>query len=70
MIFDLIVIGSGPGGLSSAVFAASEGLRVALIEGDSIGGQAKDSALIENYLGFPIGRSGHDLMVAGLSQAR
>jgi len=57
-VYDLSIYGAGPAGLSAAVYAASEGLRVAVIERDAVGGQASWSSLIENYLGFPEGISG------------
>lgn len=59
--YDLVIFGAGPAGLSAAVYAASEGLDVAVIERDAVGGQAGSSSLIENYLGFPDGISGAEL---------
>jgi len=59
--YDLIVVGAGPAGLAAGVYGASEGLRVAVIEGEAPGGQAGTSSRIENYLGFPSGISGADL---------
>ena len=59
--YDLIIVGAGPAGLAGAVYSASEGLRVAMIEKQATGGQAGGSAMIENYLGFPKGLSGGDL---------
>ncbi|MFS0793083.1 NAD(P)/FAD-dependent oxidoreductase [Microbacterium sp. 1P10AE] len=59
--YDLLIFGAGPAGLSAAVYAASEGLNVAVIERDAVGGQAGSSSLIENYLGFPDGISGAEL---------
>jgi thioredoxin reductase (NADPH) len=58
---DLIVVGSGPAGLSAAMYAASEGLDVLTVEAIAPGGQASTSARIENYLGFPAGVSGNEL---------
>lgn len=58
VMFDLAVIGSGPAGLSAALYGASEGLRTAIVEMGEPGGQAGQSSLIENYLGFPDGISG------------
>jgi thioredoxin reductase (NADPH) len=58
---DLVVIGAGPSGLAAAVYGASEGLDVLLLETSSPGGQAGASSRIENYLGFPTGISGHEL---------
>ena len=54
-LFDVAVVGAGPGGLSAAVYAASEGLSVAVLDQQGPGGQAGASARIENYLGFPTG---------------
>ncbi len=68
--YDLVIIGGGPAGLASAVYAASEGLRTVLVERQATGGQAGTSALIENYLGFPKGLSGADLARRATSQAR
>src|ERR1700719_1783583 len=58
---DLIIVGAGPAGLAAAVYAASEGLNVLVIEADTPGGQAGSSSKIENYLGFPTGLSGQEL---------
>lgn len=66
---DLVVIGGGPAGLSAAVNAGSEGLKVILIEANKIGGQAGTSSLIENYLLFPDGIAGDDLAARGACQA-
>ncbi|MBN9316817.1 MAG: FAD-dependent oxidoreductase [Devosia sp.] len=68
--YDLIVVGTGPAGLASAVYGASEGLRTLLIEREAPGGQAGTSSRIENYLGFPVGLSGADLARRGVAQAR
>jgi thioredoxin reductase (NADPH) len=68
--YDLIVVGTGPAGLASAVYGASEGLRTLLIEREAPGGQAGTSSSIENYLGFPVGLSGADLTRRGVAQAR
>ena len=67
--YDLIIVGAGPAGLASAVYSASEGLRVVMIEKQATGGQAGTSALIENYLGFPRGLSGADLAQRATAQA-
>ena len=67
--YDLIIHGAGPAGLSAAVYAASEGLSVAVIERDAVGGQAGFSSLIENYLGFPGGISGAELADRARRQA-
>jgi thioredoxin reductase (NADPH) len=68
--YDLIVIGTGPAGLASAVYGASEGLHTLLIEREAPGGQAGTSSSIENYLGFPVGLSGADLARRAVAQAR
>lgn len=68
-IFDLIVVGAGPAGLSAAVYGASEGLRTIIVDRETIGGQAGTSAMIRNYLGFPFGISGAELTNRALDQA-
>jgi thioredoxin reductase (NADPH) len=68
--YDLAIIGAGPAGLACAVYGASEGLKVVLIEQNAPGGQAGTSSLIENYLGFPNGLSGADLARRAVTQAR
>lgn len=68
--YDLVVIGAGPAGLAAAVYGASEGLRVAVIERQATGGQAGMSSRIENYLGFPSGISGADLARRAVAQAQ
>jgi thioredoxin reductase (NADPH) len=65
---DLIIVGAGPAGLAAAVYAASEGLNVLLIEAVSPGGQAGSSSKIENYLGFPTGVSGQELAARAIAQ--
>jgi thioredoxin reductase (NADPH) len=67
---DLVVIGAGPSGLAAAVYGASEGLDVLLLETSSPGGQAGSSSRIENYLGFPTGISGQDLAGRAYVQAQ
>lgn len=67
---DLVIVGAGPAGLAAAVYGASEGLDVLVIEADSPGGQAGSSSKIENYLGFPAGISGQDLSVRAYAQAQ
>jgi thioredoxin reductase (NADPH) len=67
--YDLAIIGAGPAGLSSAVYAASEGLRTIVVERGAIGGQAGTSTLIRNYLGFPHGISGFELARRAQDQA-
>ena len=69
-LFDVAIVGAGPAGLSTAVYAASEGLRVIVIECRSFGGQAGASARIENYLGFPAGVSGQALAGRACVQAQ
>jgi thioredoxin reductase (NADPH) len=66
---DVVVIGGGPAGLATAVYAGSEGLRVALVERLSMGGQAGTSSMIRNYLGFPRGISGAELATRAFDQA-
>src|SRR5262249_39422713 len=68
-IHDVVVVGAGPSGLAAAVYAASEGLDVLVLEGHAPGGQAGSSSRIENYLGFPTGISGQDLASRGFIQA-
>ena len=67
---DVVIVGAGPSGLGSAVYAASEGLEVIIVETTAPGGQAGSSSKIENYLGFPSGISGHDLATAAYAQAQ
>lgn len=67
---DLVVIGAGPSGLAAAVYGASEGLDVVVLETSSPGGQAGSSSKIENYLGFPTGISGQDLAGRAYMQAQ
>jgi thioredoxin reductase (NADPH) len=67
---DLVVIGAGPSGLAAAVYGASEGLDVLVLETGSPGGQAGSSSRIENYLGFPTGISGQDLAGRAYLQAQ
>jgi thioredoxin reductase (NADPH) len=67
---DLAVVGAGPAGLAAAVYGASEGLDVLVIESNSPGGQAGSSSRIENYLGFPTGISGQDLAGRAYAQAQ
>ena len=66
---DVVVVGAGPAGLSAAVYAASEGLNVLVLEANAPGGQAGSSSKIENYLGFPTGISGQALAGRAFSQA-
>jgi thioredoxin reductase (NADPH) len=69
-LFDVAVVGAGPAGLSAAVYAASEGLRVVVLDCRAYGGQAGASARIENYLGFPTGISGGALAGRAYVQAQ
>ena len=69
-IYDVAVVGAGPAGLATAVYAASEGLSVLVLDTRSFGGQAGASARIENYLGFPTGISGHALAARAFTQAQ
>jgi thioredoxin reductase (NADPH) len=69
-LFDVAVVGAGPAGLSTAVYAASEGLRVVVLDCRAYGGQAGASARIENYLGFPTGISGGALAGRAYVQAQ
>jgi len=66
---DLVIVGAGPAGLAAAVYAASEGLDVLVLENDAPGGQAATSMRIENYLGFPSGITGAELARAAYAQA-
>lgn len=68
--YDLAIVGGGPAGLAAAVYGASEGLKVVMIEREAPGGQAGTSSRIENYLGFPAGLSGGDLARRAVAQAR
>src|SRR6202020_1349361 len=67
---DVIIVGAGPAGLAAAVYAASEGLNVLMIETQSPGRQAGSSSKIENYLGFPTGVSGRELATRATTQAQ
>ena len=67
---DVVVIGAGPSGLATAVYGASEGLDVLVLEADAPGGQAASSSRIENYLGFPTGISGGELTGRAYAQAQ
>jgi thioredoxin reductase (NADPH) len=69
-LYDVAVVGAGPGGLATAVYAASEGLSVLVLDCRSFGGQAGASARIENYLGFPTGITGMALMARAYNQAQ
>jgi thioredoxin reductase (NADPH) len=66
---DLLIVGAGPAGLAAAVYAASEGLDVLVVEKAAPGGQAGSSSKIENYLGFPTGLSGHELADRAIAQS-
>lgn len=67
---DLVVVGAGPAGLATSVYAASEGLSVVTVDTDGPGGQAGTSSKIENYLGFPMGVSGRELAARASIQAQ
>ena len=69
-VSDLVIIGAGPAGLGAAVYAASEGLNVVMLEANAPGGQAGTSSRIENYLGFPLGISGQELAARAYDQAQ
>jgi hypothetical protein len=66
---DIVIVGAGPAGLAAAVYAASEGLNVLVIERAAPGGQAGSSSRIENYLGFPMGLSGQELANSAIAQS-
>ena len=68
-LYDVAIVGAGPAGLAAAVYAASEGLSVIVLDEHAIGGQAGASARIENYLGFPTGISGQALVARAFNQA-
>ena len=67
---DVVIVGAGPAGLAAAVYAASEGLNVLVVESNSPGGQAGSSSKIENYLGFPSGISGQELTARAYTQTQ
>jgi thioredoxin reductase (NADPH) len=69
-LYDLCIVGGGPAGLAAAVYGASEGLQTVVVEREAPGGQAGQSAAIENYLGFPKGLSGADLTHRAVAQAK
>jgi thioredoxin reductase (NADPH) len=69
-LFDVVIVGAGPAGLAAAVYGASEGLETLLVDSDFIGGQAGTSSRIENYVGFPSGISGGDLVERAALQAQ
>ncbi|HSV09105.1 MAG TPA: FAD-dependent oxidoreductase [Candidatus Binatus sp.] len=68
-VYDVVIIGAGPAGLAAAVYGASEGLSVMVLDCRAFGGQAGASARIENYLGFPTGITGRALMARAFNQA-
>jgi len=70
LVYDVAVVGAGPAGLATGVYAASEGLSVLVLDSRAFGGQAGASARIENYLGFPTGITGIALMARAYNQAR
>jgi thioredoxin reductase (NADPH) len=67
-LYDVCIVGGGPAGLAAAVYAASEGLSTVIVEREAPGGQAGQSAAIENYLGFPKGLAGSDLAQRAIAQ--
>src|SRR4029079_9640755 len=67
-VYDVAIVGGGPGGLAAALYGASEGLRTLLVERTALGGQAGTSSRIENYLGFPGGLSGDELSTRAYQQ--
>jgi thioredoxin reductase (NADPH) len=67
-LYDVCIVGAGPAGLAAAVYAASEGLSTVVVEREAPGGQAGQSAAIENYLGFPKGLTGSDLTQRAMAQ--
>ena len=67
-LYDVCIVGGGPAGLAAAVYAASEGLSTVIVEREAPGGQAGQSAAIENYLGFPKGLTGSDLAQRAIAQ--
>lgn len=69
-VYDAVIVGAGPAGLGAAVYSASEGLSVLVLDGRAFGGQAGASARIENYLGFPTGIRGIALMARAFNQAQ
>jgi thioredoxin reductase (NADPH) len=69
-VYDVAIVGAGPAGLAAAVYGASEGLSVIVLDARAFGGQAGASARIENYLGFPTGISGLALMARAFNQAQ
>ena len=69
-VYDVVIVGAGPAGLAAAVYGASEGLSVLVLDCRAFGGQAGASARIENYLGFPTGISGMALMARAYNQAQ
>jgi len=70
LIWDVVIVGAGPAGLGAAVYAASEGLNVVVVEANAPGGQAGTSSKIENYLGFPLGISSQELAGRAYDQAQ
>jgi thioredoxin reductase (NADPH) len=69
VVYDVVIVGAGPAGLSAAVYGGAEGLRVLVVDEGGIGGQARSSSLIRNYLGFPKGVSGSRLAEQAYEQA-
>lgn len=69
-MYDLAIIGGGPAGLSAAISASSEGIKTVIIERDRLGGQAVTTSRIENYMGFPMGLSGQELIGRATTQIK
>jgi thioredoxin reductase (NADPH) len=69
MTYDMVIVGAGPAGLAAAVYGASEGLSVALIDALAVGGQIATTSRIENYLGFPVGITGEEFAERAIVQA-
>lgn len=69
-VLDVVIVGAGPAGLAAAVYGASEGLATLLVDSVGVGGQAGTSSRIENYVGFPMGISGSDLVERAAVQAQ
>src|SRR6185312_16344481 len=69
-VYDVVIVGAGPAGLATAVYAGSEGLSALVLDCRAFGGQAGASARIENYMGFPTGISGMALMARAYNQAQ
>lgn len=69
MVYDVLIVGAGPAGITAAIHAGAEGLKALVIEHDTLGGEFKHTSLVENYYGFPEGITGIDLVERGREQA-